>query len=240
MTWVCRPDCLDPYYQNITDHRCYKCPDECAVCTYPQNCIVCVPNHYLYSGMCLESCPTFPVITYANPNGHCGTAFQCTSGYFALNITKSCVQNCPSGFYKNSSLQACDACLAGCSYCVNSLQCITCNTAIALWDANKCYIYCSQLRKYYTDIGCVSTCPTGYYLELVNCLACSSLCKSCVVQPENCLTCADGYYLSNNLCVSTCPDNTKAVLEGSKLYCKSCSETDCTTTPLTYQVTQYV
>jgi hypothetical protein len=61
------------------------------------------------------------VCAYANPNGVCGTAFQCTSGYFALNITKSCVRECPSGFYKNSTLQACDSCLTGCSLCINSI-----------------------------------------------------------------------------------------------------------------------
>lgn len=54
------------------------------------------------------------------------------------------------------------------------------------------------------------------------------------------MTCADGYYLSNNLCVDKCPDNTKAVSENGKLYCKSCSEVDCSVTPLTYEVTQYV
>lgn len=96
------------------------------------------------------------------------------------------------------------------------------------------------MRRYYTTTGCIGTCPLGTYLTLVTCTACSSICKSCVVQPENCLTCADGYYLSNNLCVETCPNNTKAVLESGKLYCKSCSLIDCTVKPLTYEVTNYV
>lgn len=157
-------ECINPYYENVTDHRCYKCPDECEECTYPQNCITCIADHYLYSGRCLESCPTFPVITYANPNRICGTAFECTAGYFALNTTKSCVTDCPSGYYKNNTLQACDACLRGCSFCRNATSCITCNDTLALWDDYTCHTYCSPLRKYYTTTGCVQTCPEGSYL----------------------------------------------------------------------------
>lgn len=164
-------------------------------------CISCIPNWYLYSGTCVESCPTFPTITYANPNGICGTASQCTPGYFALNSTKSCVQSCPAGYYKNNTLQSCDSCLVGCQQCTNASQCQICNNAIALWDNSTCHVYCSPIRRYYTAIGCVTVCPTGYYLKLVTCYACSIICKSCSEQPDNCLTCANGFYLSNNLCV---------------------------------------
>lgn len=156
--------CADPYYQNITDHRCYKCPDPCASCLYPQQCTVCNSNFYLYAGSCLASCPTFPTITYANPNGVCGTAFQCPAGYFALNTTKSCVQSCPAGFYKNSTQQACDACIPGCTLCLNASQCITCNDQVALWDNYTCYLFCSPGNHYYSNEGCVQTCPAGTYL----------------------------------------------------------------------------
>lgn len=50
---VCVNICPDPYYPNITDHLCYICPIECASCAYPQACLTCAPNHYLYSGACL-------------------------------------------------------------------------------------------------------------------------------------------------------------------------------------------
>lgn len=133
--------------------------------------------------MCLESCPTFPVITYANPNRVCGTAFQCTAGYFALNTTKSCVRECPSGYYKNDTLQACDSCISGCSYCRNATSCITCNSTLALWDDYTCHTYCSPLRRYYTDVGCVNVCPDGTYLKLTTCDTCSEICKRCIVQP---------------------------------------------------------
>ena len=38
-------------------------------------CLTCIEGRYLYSGQCVQSCPTFPVITYANPNKQCGTSF---------------------------------------------------------------------------------------------------------------------------------------------------------------------
>lgn len=102
VTYVCVDVCPDPYYENITDHRCYKCPEECASCNYPQLCLTCNNDYFLYSGACVQTCPTFPVITYANPNRECGTSFECTPGYFALNSTKSCVSACPDGYFKNN------------------------------------------------------------------------------------------------------------------------------------------
>ena len=50
---VCVHVCPDPYYPNITDHRCYACPVACANCSYPQLCLTCNLGWYLYSGACL-------------------------------------------------------------------------------------------------------------------------------------------------------------------------------------------
>ena len=181
MAQVCVGICPDPYYPNITDHRCYKCPDPCANCTYTENCLVCNLGYYLYSGACLESCPTFPVITFANPNRICGTAQQCTQGFYALNSTKTCVSTCPSGFYVNVAGQTCDPCMRGCTNCTTVSLCIACNPIAAIWSNFTCHLYCSPLRRYYTTIGCVSACPTGMYLSLTTCLNCSSICQTCSI-----------------------------------------------------------
>jgi hypothetical protein len=156
---------------------------------------------------------------YANPNRICGTAVQCTQGFFALNTTKSCVANCPSGFFKNNDLQTCDACSKGCTYCLNAAQCITCDSTRSTWSNYKCYLFCSALKRFYFTTGCVSICPKGYYLNLTTCLACSTTCLTCVVSAENCLVCASGYYISNSLCVSSCPVNTKAASINGSLKC---------------------
>ena len=161
---VCVSLCPDPYYMNITDHRCYKCPDECANCTAPYYCLTCNAGFYFYSHSCVASCPTFPVITYANPNRICGTATQCTQGYYALNATKSCVSTCPAGYYVNLGAQSCDSCMKGCIQCLVVTSCISCNPNVSIWSNYTCHMYCSPLRRYYTAKGCVSSCPTGMYL----------------------------------------------------------------------------
>jgi proprotein convertase subtilisin/kexin type 5 len=164
-------------------------------------CTQCTAGYYLYSGQCVASCPIVPVVTYANINGTCGTSLQCSAGYFALNSTKSCVTTCPSGYYKNSITQTCEYCMKGCSNCNNYSVCLACDQVNALWDNYICYPYCSRLMHYYYGSGCVSACPAGTYLNLTFCTACSAICGTCQLQPSNCLTCADGLYLQNHLCV---------------------------------------
>lgn len=178
---VCVDICPDPYYYNFTNHRCYKCPDPCANCVNPFNCISCNLGYYLHSGACVESCPTFPVILYANPNRICGTAFNCTQGFYALNETKSCVSSCPAGYYVNVQAQACDACMKGCVNCTTVSSCLACNINTAIWSNYVCYTFCSPLKRFYTLKGCVSSCPTGTYLKLTTCQNCSVVCKTCVI-----------------------------------------------------------
>ena len=224
---VCVNTCPDPYYPNITDHRCYACPIACANCSYPQLCLTCNLGWYLYSGACLEACPTFPVITYANPNRICGTAQQCTQGFYADNATKSCVSSCPAGTYVNLAAQTCDSCSRGCINCTSVTNCLKCNPIAAIWSNYTCALYCSPLRRYYTTKGCVSACPTGSYLSLTTCLNCSAVCKTCIITAENCLICANGYYRSNGICVSQCPSGTIAQAVNGSQTCLSCSVVSC-------------
>ena len=137
-------------------------------------------------------------------------------------------------------MQSCDSCQRGCSTCTNSSNCIICNDLIAIWYQFQCYTFCSPLRRFYTDTGCAAVCPDGTFLNLTNCQACSSICKTCIVQPENCILCAEGYYLQNSLCVEKCLDGYKAVTSNGSLICKSCSVVNCSVEPLTYEVSQYV
>lgn len=53
------------------------------------------------------------------------------------------------------------------------------------------------------------------------------------------MTCADGYYTSNGICVSTCPkDTTPKIVNGSSA-CVSCAVTSCSIAPLTFTTTQF-
>lgn len=249
VTYVCLATCPDPYFPNVQDHRCYRCPMECAVCQYAAYCTLCISGYYLYAGTCVASCPITPVVTYANVNGTCGTSLQCSAGYFALNSTKSCVTVCPSGYYKNTMTQTCEYCMKGCSSCNNYSICLACNSLTALWDNYTCYPFCSRLQRYYYGSGCTSSCPAGTYLNLTFCDACDPLCNTCELQPANCLTCADGLYLQNHLCVQSCPNNSRPMMSGGSLVCQACGTggLNCTTTgndtaalPLTFTVNQTV
>ena len=187
----------------------------------------------------MESCPTFPVITYANPNRVCGTAYQCTQGYYALNSTKSCVKTCPAGFFVNVAGQTCDSCLRGCLTCTSSLTCITCNNNVSVWSNSKCYMFCSVLRRFYGTTGCVAQCPAGTYLNITTCQACSSTCKTCAVTAQNCLICANGLYRSNGICVSTCPTNTIPQNVNNSQTCVTCTASTCTQKALSFSTTQF-
>ena len=176
------------------------------------------------------------MITYANPNRICGAATECTQGYYALNSSKSCVATCPGGFYKNIAGQTCDSCMKGCINCTSSDTCAACDTSYSVWSDYKCYLFCSRLKPFYSTTGCVSACPTGYYQDLVTCKTCSSNCLTCIISAENCLICANGYYSSNSICVSECPTNTIPQAVNGSQVCVSCSQTDCSVTPLTFKV----
>ena len=53
------------------------------------------------------------------------------------------------------------------------------------------------------------------------------------------MTCADGYYTSNGICVSTCPkDTTPKVVNGTSA-CISCAIANCKVAPLTFTTTQF-
>jgi hypothetical protein len=99
-------------------------------------------------------------------------------------------------------------------------------------------MFCSARNRFYGTTGCVAKCPNGTYLNITTCQPCSSNCKTCIVTAQNCLICANGFYRSNGICVSTCPVNTAPKLVDNSQTCVSCNG-PCTTKPLTFSTTQY-
>ena len=75
---------------------------------------------------------------------------------------------------------------------------------------HRIYVQCALLKYINTtaDTGvCVlcsgsncTSCPAGFYLSDVECLACNTGCATCDVN-GNCLTCSPGYKLSSTICV---------------------------------------
>lgn len=130
--------------------------------------------------------------------------------------------------------------MRGCLVCTTSSTCTSCNTTVSVWSDNRCWVFCSAKNRFYGPTGCVPRCPRGMYLNITTCRNCSSSCKTCIVTAENCLTCADGFYSSNGICVSTCPkDTAPRVINNGTSACVSCAVTSCNVAPLTFTTTQF-
>lgn len=53
-----------------------------------------------------------------------------------------------------------------------------------------CYESCSGCTNDNDSVSC-SACNDGYYLSGTTCVACNSICKTCVTSASNCITCPD-------------------------------------------------
>jgi proprotein convertase subtilisin/kexin type 5 len=112
----CFTKCPDPYYSNVTDHKCYLCPGICTSCTSPTACTSCISNYYLQNGECVLKCSG---LYYANLTSmKCVVSAECKP-YFGVNQTNMCTEFCPSGQWKNTNLYRCDACPSTCETCTS-------------------------------------------------------------------------------------------------------------------------
>jgi proprotein convertase subtilisin/kexin type 5 len=89
-----------------------------------------------------------------------------------------------------------------------------------------------------TENGCIPFCPDGTYPDTKtnSCLACASICKTCI-DKNSCTSCPNQTYLFQNNCTLKCPnrtyftDNTTYTCVPCDISCSSSCETsplDCT------------
>ncbi|XP_071845497.1 scavenger receptor cysteine-rich type 1 protein M160-like isoform X2 [Apostichopus japonicus] len=113
------------------------------------------------------------------------------------DTARQCVQQCPEGYYDDSS-QVCQQCSQQCKACTeNSEQCTSCPEGL-----------------YLKDNACSETCGSGYYGHFEGeCRTCHESCEECFDGAENnkCKSCKEGYFLQDSTCVSTCPEDLKSV-----------------------------
>lgn len=108
--------------------------------------------------------------------------------------------------------RVCQACVSPCVECQNiTTKCLTCITG---------YYYNSH------TYACTSSCPDGQIANdtIMQCVSCATPCKTCVNTTDTCLTCINGTFLTNNICVTKCPDGQY----GASGLCKAC-ENNCST-----------
>ena len=220
----CLYECPSGMFYNSETKRCEQCVVGCSKCTNSQRCDQCGPNHYLMpvTGECVSECPSGYYIgalrtcqaCQVTPCAKCCPnnpllCLQCPPGHYSIYLSeyKSCVTQCPAGFYVND--QRCDRCSSHCISCNSGESCSVCEEPYKLFEGR-----------------CISKCPYGTVERNGECIYCSdSRCQSCysdnVSRCQICDPLTSSLY--NELCVSECPAHTYRFWNGVTYECKSCA-----------------
>jgi hypothetical protein len=194
----CVNTCPSGLFQNVT--VCSACVLPCATCNSASSCLSCATSYYT-NNSCVNAslCPvgTFANLTALNCDPcavNCSACSlfptnctACASPFFNYNGT--CVNVCPSGFYKN--INVCSPCVSPCATCTTQTLCLSCSVG------------------YLTNNTCVnaSLCPAGTFANLtaLTCDVCTSNCTTCSSLPSNCTSCISPLLNFNGTCTSACP-----------------------------------
>jgi proprotein convertase subtilisin/kexin type 5 len=181
--------------------QCVNCSFNCLSCVTPSSCAACNSSTNLYKGQCYFTCPIGTFVSegkcvecgmaYCQQCSNSSSCTVCSSSSGAFLINSTCVLYCPAGTYKSQEASECVACSTGCSLCLNSSYCSSCQSPLALYQAQ-----------------CLSVCPNGAYTSNGICTPCPVGCYSCT-SASNCSLCASGYLMLSSgsyyACVLSCP-----------------------------------
>lgn len=189
--------CSDGYY--LSSGACVANPApviaNCATYSSLTTCTSCNPNFFLSNGACSAIIPIPFCVTYsttANPT----TCIACNATSFVSNNacaarTITNVANCAS---YTPNADTCASCNTGFRLTTNGQLCLAvianCLT-YATWNTGDTAFTCSVCANTFalTTTNGVTTCPSG---TIANCARYTS--------STVCATCANGYYLANNVC----------------------------------------
>lgn len=180
---------------------------QCVTCKGYLVCTSCLIGFYLYENTCVVSCPSYPIMYYADQQ-QAVCYKSCPYPYFGEASTQLCQLTCAAQKYPNLATGTCTACPTGCITC-DSLGCYTCTSGYTfLASALTCNQNCNSIAIYYYNSVCFTSCPSGSYLsyDLVHCLNCSAPCATCFGTSGNCTSCIASYYYLGQ-CIAACPSN---------------------------------
>lgn len=214
-----------------------QCPLTCVTCVGATSCISCQAGLYLQLGACVIECRLDNLLAYYSNmvTMTCGPASKCPTNTFGYNGTKNCESSCPTQMYGNITSHTCENCPSTCQSCINATFCTVCvaNAEYSV-DAGSCYLHCNSTYQYSAGSDCVAVCPDGMYADYTNvsCQACNSICKTCIGNSLNCLSCNINAFLYNNTCLARCPSGYYG---DSNNVCAACtSSVPSCSTPLTF------
>lgn len=203
----CVSNCPTAMFQSPS-RLCQTCGPYCLKCVDAAECTVCLVGMHLLDGQCLQQCPpgytpttllTPATLTYSHiamacvpctPPCHTCTpssCLSCTFGHFLLDGT--CVEQCPTGYFAESSSSTCRQCPPQCVSCISPTQCQECR-----FGTNA------------TTLQCVPQCAS----IAGTCRPCDPLrCQSCDQSSPlpsdaslgTCLVCYSGLFLKDGVCV---------------------------------------
>ncbi|KAL4474863.1 hypothetical protein ABPG74_001559 [Tetrahymena malaccensis] len=194
---TCATSCPDGYGYDSDSQTCKQCIDKCYDCKGNwKTCNYCQQNYYLYNNDSTYKCVD-----------------SCTNGYYIQGY--QCVNNCEYG-YGNINPNGKNECLP-----CNDPKCLTCDNKQV---CSKCY---SGLLDKSTN-KCVESCPQNFYYQYntQRCVECSSNCKQCDKQENNCISCPSGLFFFQDQISGrgTCMQNCPSQYFGSEGKCKSCPQ----------------
>ena len=96
-------------------------------------------------------------------------------------------------------------------------------------DFFGCFPACSDCTVDNSPLDCTA-CEDGYYLSGSECKSCSMQCKTCNLNPDNCLSCENNTFLKSGFCVGKCDLGYFLDID---LECKLCPNTCTQCTSLT-------
>ncbi len=212
---VCPAGTYEGSLAGVNNIACVDCSVSCLTCSLlGTNCTSCASNTYLWNFTCVATCPTqtylnvtlnacvkcqYPCVTCASAANNCTT---CTTGY-VHNTDNTCSSQCSDGSYlhtdPSTNVTSCVTCaLTNCKTC-DSTQCYKCST--------NYYSYTAPSSDIITS--CISTCPSNYFAQesTSSCEKCVDLCMTCT-SVTNCQKCVIPYFLYNDQCLPSCPEQT--------------------------------
>ena len=193
------------WYLDENTSMFYKCNSGCKTCYGPseENCLTCPLDGnnnvlYLFNGKCINKCPTGTFVVNDN-NGN----YSCENCYI------NCL-TCSEG--GTPSDMKCDSCSNDKISYGNQCYEVVDNTIKNFYNPENIsqITSCFELLNIYikeNTYTCIPDIEEGYYISnsqtgLLS--PCDSNCKTCSQISTHCDSCNNGFYLQDNICVSSC------------------------------------